>query len=137
MGKQYAQGAARLAEKLFRCACLITGDPCQSERLVLEALHRQHTVQPTFDVLEMALYRQLIQDCLSAPTEDAAGASEDAGELAPLERAERAAVTLSHFSGFDPVSAAKILGMPLPFYARLLKKSVAKLNRIRDQRLSV
>ena len=137
MGKQYAQSAALLAEKLFRCACLITGDARQSERLVLDALHRQHTAQPAADALELALYRQLIQDCLSAPLPDAAGSSGDAGELAMLDRAERAAITLSHFSGFDPASAAKILDMPPPFYARLLKKSVAKLGAVRDKRVSV
>ena len=137
MGKQYAQDAALLAEKLFRCACLITGDARQSERLVLDALHRQHTAQPTSDVLEMALYKQLIQDCLSAAAKDDAGSSDDAGALAPLDRAERAAVTLSHFSGFDQASAADILDMPLPFYTQLLKKSIDKLSRVQAKRLSV
>ncbi|GEM_PF-6177649 len=137
---QYTESAALAAEKLFRCACLITGDAPRAERLVLDALQKASVPQPICPdahTLEIALYKQLIKGCLCTGASDSAGPSDTALELAPLDRLERAAVVLRHFSGFDEMIAAEILNMPASFYIRLLKKSVDKLACVYNEHLAL
>lgn len=140
MGGQYAESAALAAEKLFRCVCLIIGDAPRAEQLVLDALRIECAAQPAnpdAHALEIALYKQLIGNCLCTGTNTPAGPSDAALELASLDRLERAAVVLRHFSDFDETVAAEILGMPPPFYTRLLKKSVEKLACVRNELLAL
>lgn len=140
MGGQYAESAALAAEKLFRSACLITGDAPHAEQLVLDTLCKESAAHPARSdacVLEIALYKQLIARCLCSGTNDSAKPSDTALELAPLGRLERAAVVLRHFSGFNETVAAEILDMPPPFYIRLLKKSVDKLACVHNERITL
>lgn len=131
MGEQYAKSAALLAKGLFRSACLITGDAPGAERLVLDALRQEEAARPVCDAqaLKIALYTRLVRNCLCA-AKSPIMQSDAVLKLEALGARERAAVVLSCFSNFDEASAAKILGVPRPVYAWLLKKSVHKLTRV-------
>ncbi len=130
MGKQNAQSTAALAEKLFRSACLITGDALSAEQLVLDTLRKECLMTPAFvspHTHEMTLYRRLVRGCLFAAASASVGQSPLGSELKSLSRLKRAVVVLSGFSGFDEAAAARILGMPPFCYAWLLKKATHEL----------